>query len=109
MTQAVRSTASAAAEDAACPGARNAANPDVLPASCLIFLAMTPWGYLGSGTLLAVVATIAVVSGLAAGQDSSDAMWLFVGIGVVLAVVALPLIMIGAVAKGRRVSEITSR
>jgi bacteriorhodopsin len=70
---------------------------------------MTPWGYLGFGTLLAVVATIAVVSGLAAGQDSSDAMWLFVGIGVVLAVVALPLIMIGAVAQGRRVSEITSR
>jgi bacteriorhodopsin len=70
---------------------------------------MTPWGYLGSGTLLAVAATIAVASGLAAGHDSSDAMWLFLGIGVVLAVVALPLIMIGAVAKGRRVSKTTSR
>ena len=70
---------------------------------------MTPWGYLGSGTLLAVVATIAVVSGLAAGQDSSDAMWLFAGIGMVLAVVALPLIIIGAVGQGRRVGESASR
>ena len=70
---------------------------------------MTPWGFIGSGSLLAVVATIAVVSGLAAGQDSSDAMWLFVAIGVVLAVVALPLIIIGALGQGRRVGEIKSR
>lgn len=55
--------------------------------------------------LLAIVAAIAVVLGLVAGRDSSDAMWLFVGIGVVLAVAALPLIIVGAVAQSMRVRK----
>jgi hypothetical protein len=71
-------------------------------------LRMSPWGYLGSGWLLAIIAAIAVVSGVAAGRDSRDAMWLFVGVGVVLAVVALPLIVIGAVAQGTRLRKTTS-
>lgn len=69
---------------------------------------MRPGGCIGLGSLLVVVAVVTVASGLAAGQDSSDAMWLFVGIGVVLAVVAVSLMIVGAVARGRRISEITS-
>jgi hypothetical protein len=71
-------------------------------------LLMSSWGYLGSGWLLAILAAIAVVFGLAAGRDSGDAMWLFVGIGAVLGVAALPLMIVGAVAQGTRLRKSTS-